>query len=140
MKSKLLIVIITFTTIHLFSQSIIGKWRTIHESTGKPISIVELYENKGKIFGKIVEILEKEHKNDLCVKCKGDEKNKPVLGLTIIKNMEKKGNYYRKGTIFHPVMGKTFRCRIKILDNPNKIQVRGYFLFLFGTQYWERLK
>ena len=121
------------------SQSIIGKWKTLHESTGKPVSIVQLYEQDGKIFGKIVEILEKEHEKDLCVKCKGEEKNKPVLGLTIIKNMEKVGKFYKKGTIFHPVLGKTFRCRIKLLDNPDRIQVRGYFLFLFGTQYWERV-
>ncbi|CAM1345125.1 conserved hypothetical protein [Tenacibaculum amylolyticum] len=133
----LLFVLMSFT---LSSQNILGKWRTIHEKTGKPISIVELYEENGKVFGKIVEILEKEHEHDLCTKCDGNEKNSPILGLTIIKNMEKVGNYYKKGTIFHPVMGRKFRCRIKFLNDPDKIQVRGYFLFLYGTQYWERIK
>ena len=127
-------------SLNLSSQSLIGKWKTRHESSGKAISVVEFFEKNGKLFGKIVEILEKEHEKDLCQRCKGEEKNKPILGLTIIKNMEKDGNYYRKGTIFHPVLGKTFRCRIKFLKNDsNKIQVRGYFLFLFGTQYWERI-
>lgn len=127
-------------SLNLSSQTLIGKWKTRHESSGKPISVVEFFEKNGKVFGKIVEILEKGHKNDLCKRCKGEEKNKPILGLIIIKNMEKDGNYYRKGTIFHPVLGKTFRCRIKFLkNNSNKIQVRGYFLFLFGTQYWERI-
>ena len=86
MKTRFLILLVfCFLTIHLTSQNILGKWRTIHESTGKPISVVELYEQDGKIFGKIVVILEKEHEKDLCVKCKGEEKNQPVLGLTIIK-------------------------------------------------------
>lgn len=141
MKLKILIFIFfSFAFLSkIASQDILGKWRTIHETTGKPVSIVELYQKEGKIFGKIVDILEKEHKNDLCTQCKGDQKNKPVLGLDIIKNMEKVGKYYKKGTIFHPVMGKNFKCRIKLLDNNTKLQVRGYFLFLYGTQYWEKI-
>ncbi len=133
-------IVFLLVMLDLSGQSILGKWKTIHEKTGKPISVVEFYENNGKIFGKIVEILEEEHKNDLCSKCSGSEKNTPILGLDIIKDMERVGKYYKKGTIFHPVMGHRFKCRIKFLDDPDKIQVRGYLLFLYGTQYWERVK
>lgn len=137
---NLLCLILLITQTYGFSQSILGKWKTIHQTSKKPVSIVEFFEKDGRIFGRIDKILEKEHQDDLCKKCKGNEKNAPILGLTIIKNMEKVDGYYTNGTIFHPVLGKTFRCRIKFLpNNPNVIQVRGYFLFFFGTQYWERI-
>ena len=35
------------------SQSVVGKWKTIDDKTGKPKSIVEVYEKSGKIYGKI---------------------------------------------------------------------------------------
>ena len=130
-----------FILLPLSSQNIIGKWKTLHEKTKKPISIVEFYKRDGKVFGKIIEILEKEHENDLCTKCAGQEKNKPVKGLNIIKNMEKFDNEYTNGTIFHPVLGKNFECKIKFdNDNPDKIRVRGYLLFFYGTQFWERIE
>ena len=37
-----------------FSQSILGKWKTIDDESGKEKSIVEIYENDGKIYGKII--------------------------------------------------------------------------------------
>ena len=54
--------------------------------------------------------------------------------------MQKDGNYYRKGTIFDPEHGKKFRCRLKLTDDPDVLQVRGYVAFLYATQYWKRVK
>ena len=120
------------------AQSIFGKWRTIDGVSGEEKSIVKIYEENGKVFGKIVEILNPEHKDALCVKCHDREKDQPVLGLVLIKNMIKDGKYYRKGTIFDPEHGKKFRCRLKLTDNPDILQVRGYVAFLYATQYWKR--
>lgn len=44
------------------SQSVVGKWKTIDDETGKPKSIVEVYEKSGKIYGKIVDILDPQKK------------------------------------------------------------------------------
>jgi uncharacterized protein (DUF2147 family) len=120
-------------------QSILGKWKTIDDQNGEAKSIVEIYEDKGKVFGKIVDILNPIHKEALCEKCEGDEKNTPVLGLVIIKNMEKVGEYYKNGTVFDPEYGKKFRCRLKLTENPNILQVRGYISFLYATQNWVRV-
>ena len=121
------------------AQSIFGKWKTVDGVTGEQKSIVEIFERDGKVFGKIVEILQPEHKNAVCEKCVGDEKNKPVLGLELIKNMEPDGRYYKRGTIFDPEHGKKFRCRLALTDNPDVLQVRGYVAFLYATQYWLRV-
>ncbi|WP_299555793.1 DUF2147 domain-containing protein [Seonamhaeicola sp.] len=123
----------------LQSQDVFGKWRTIDGITDEAKSIVEIYEDNGKVFGKIVEILNPEQKGALCKKCFGEEKNKPVLGLVLIKNMERAGKYYKRGTIFDPEHGKRFRCRLMLTQNPNILQVRGYVGFLYATQYWKRV-
>jgi uncharacterized protein (DUF2147 family) len=119
------------------SQSVLGKWKTV-DKNGVEKCIVEVYQKNNRIYGKIVEILVQEEKNALCVKCEGSERNKPVLGLVLIKGMEKDGEYYRNGTIFDPENGEKFKCRIT-LEDKNTLQVRGYLSFLFTTQYWERV-
>jgi hypothetical protein len=38
----------------LSGQTIVGKWKTIDDKTGKVKSIVEIYEKDSKYYGKIV--------------------------------------------------------------------------------------
>lgn len=140
MKRLVLQFLVFVLSFSMYSQSIIGKWKTIDGVSGVEKSIVEIYKENGKLFGKIVDILDPNDKDALCKKCKDDDYNKPLLGLVLIKNMQKDGDYYRKGTIFDPEHGKTFKCRLKITDNQDVLQVRGYIAFLYATQYWERVK
>ncbi|RLD29481.1 MAG: DUF2147 domain-containing protein [Bacteroidetes bacterium] len=140
MKRVALLFLVFILPFIVSSQDIIGKWKTIDGQTGKEKAIVEIYKEGEIFFGKITEILQSEDKNVLCEKCEGIEKNKPVLGLVLIKNMLKDGKYYRKGTIFDPEYGKKFRCRLKLTDDPDILQVRGYVAFLYASQYWHRVK
>ena len=140
MKKILLQFLILFFSLSISSQSIFGKWKTIDGQTGKEKAIVEIYKEGGKVFGKIIDILNPKDKNALCKKCKDDDFNKPVMGLVLIKNLQKDGKYYRKGTIFDPEHGKKFRCRLKLTEDSDILQVRGYIAFLYSTQYWERIK
>lgn len=121
------------------AQSILGKWRTVDDKTGEEKSIVEIYESNGKIFGKIIEIFDPKERDLPCIYCKGDDYNKPILRLNIIKNMEKNGDTYKNGSITDPQDGKTYRCRLK-LDDKDTLQVRGYLAFFYSTQYWIREK
>lgn len=140
MKKNLLLFLIFILSLSISSQSIFGKWKTIDGQTGKEKAIVEIYNEGGKVFGKIIEILQPKDKGALCEKCEDKEKNKPVLGLVLIKNMLKDGKYYRKGTIFDPEYGKKFKCRLMLTEDSDVLQVRGYIAFLYSTQYWERIK
>lgn len=123
------------------NQSVIGKWKTIDDETGKAKSIVEIYERSGKIYGKIIDILDAEKKKNLCVNCPGDDKNKPVLGLVIIKGLIKDGSEYNSGKILDPTTGKVYKCFLALEGN-SKLKVRGYIgISLFGrTQTWTRVK
>lgn len=60
--------------------------------------------------------------------------------MNIIKEMVKSGDAYKKGTITNPEDGKVYDCRIKLDDDPNRLQVRGYIAFFYRTQYWIRVE
>ncbi len=128
-------------SLSLASQSILGQWKTVDDETGEEKSIVEIYEDNGKVYGKIIEIFDPKKRDLPCKFCKGEDYNKPVLGLEIIKEMVKSGSAYKKGTITNPENGKIYECRLKLdTDNPNRLQVRGYIAFFYRTQYWIRVK
>ncbi len=139
MKHNLIICLVLLVTLTTSAQDVLGKWKTIDDQTGEAKSIVEIYKRDGQIFGKIVHIIDATKRDRLCTECKGDAKNKPVLGFELLKNMEKSGKYYKNGTIFNPENGKEYKCRLLVTEDPNVLQVRGYIAFLYATQYWERV-
>ncbi len=123
------------------AQDVIGKWKTIDDETGKPKSIIEIYKEGNKYYGKIVELLTEENKDGVCRTCETKYKNKNIIGLVILKDLEKDGDEYEDGEIMDPKNGKTYSCYIK-LEEPDKLKVRGYigFSLLGRTQYWYRVK
>ncbi len=121
------------------AQDVLGKWKTIDDETGEEKSIVEIYKKDGKVYGKIVEIFDASKRDLPCQFCEGEDYNKPILGLIIIKEMENKGDVYKNGTITNPEDGKIYTCRLKLDDDPNRLQVRGYIAFFYKTQYWIRM-
>ena len=140
MNNKFLILILLLFQIS-FSQTVIGRWKTIDDVTGKEKGVVEIYEKNGKVYGKIVEILENEHRDKKCTLCEGEDKNKPILGLTFIKGLKKDGKEYNGGQVLDPKNGKLYRCYITLIGK-DKLKIRGYIgISLFGrTQYWSRVK
>lgn len=124
-----------------FGQNILGKWKTIDDLNGKEKGIVEIFEHKGKIYGKIIEIFEPEKKHLKCDKCDGEDKNKPLLGMNIIKGLIKKEDVYEGGKIVDPKNGKSYHCKITF-DGKDKLIVRGFIgISLFGrSQTWIRHK
>ena len=120
------------------SAQIEGKWKTIDDETGKAKSIVEIFKkNDGKYYGKIQQLMQKPT-NDNCVKCKDDRKNKTLIGLEIIRGLEKDGDEFTGGTITDPKNGKTYKCTIT--RDGNKLNVRGYigFSVIGRTQVWQK--
>lgn len=140
MKQFITLLICVLVTTSLYSQSVIGKWKTIDDETGDAKSIVEVYSKSGKIYAKVVEILDLEHKNSVCKKCSGEDKNKSILGLTIIKGLSKDGSEYNSGEILDPKNGKLYKCALS-LESKDKLKIRGYigFSLLGRTQYWHRV-
>jgi len=134
------------TTIALFfittlcSQNLVGKWKTIDDETGQAKSIIEIYEQKGLYFGKIISLLQKEDQGKVCEKCNGTDKNKPIEGLIVLKNLKKEGKSFGGGQILDPKNGKTYKCEISFI-NEQEIKVRGHIgISLIGrNQVWRRV-
>ncbi|OCB78628.1 DUF2147 domain-containing protein [Flavobacterium crassostreae] len=141
MKKRITTLVLVFVTTIFYSQEVIGKWKTIDDQTGKAKSIVEIYEKSGKIYGKVVEILDASHAKDLCQNCPGEDAKKPILGLNVIKGLSKDGTEYNSGEIIDPKTGKIYKCLIE-LEQKDKLKVRGYigFALMGRTQYWYRVK
>lgn len=141
MKLKIIIIFLLFFCQMSFCQNIFGKWKTIDDETGTEKSIVEIFEKNGKVYGKIIEILESEHRHRKCEKCEGEDKNKPILGLIIIKGLKKSDAIYEGGKITDPKNGSSYNCKISI-EGKDKLIVRGYIgISLFGrSQTWIRQK
>jgi len=122
--------------------SAVGRWTTIDDETKKPKSVITIYEEGGKLFGKIEKLFREpnEEQNPLCDKCEGALKNQPILGMVILRNLEKDDKEWTGGTILDPANGKTYKCKIAVEDGGKKLKVRGYIgMALIGrTQYWVR--
>lgn len=142
MKKLISTSLLLFLGLFIYAQSPIGVWKTIDDETGKEKSYVEIYKNEsGNLEGKVVKILTPGHQDRKCKECKGSKKNKPIVGLVIIRDMDKEGDTWKNGHILDPENGKEYKCKMTLKDE-DTLDVRGYIGFsLIGrTQTWYRVK
>ena len=121
----------------------VGTWRTIDDSTGKAKSIVEITEHDGQLQGTVLKVLQSDQgEHPICKDCKGDLHNQPVEGMTILSGMTRDGDEWSGGRILDPNNGKNYKCKMSMLDGGAKLKVRGYIGFsLMGrNQVWERVE
>ncbi len=117
-----------------------GMWKTIGDVDGTEKSIVEIYEQEGKYYGKVIKLLPAA-KHTTCENCPGKLKNSPITGMVVLKDLTKTSNGGSNGKAVDPSSGKTYNCFIE-LENPDKLKLRGYLGVptIGRTQYWYRVK
>jgi len=140
---SLIILFLVFTSSILYGQSPIGNWKTVDDKTGAGKSIVEIFENDGKLHARIVSLFldPAEDQDPSCEACKGKKKNQKVIGMEIMWNMkQKKDNYWEGGKIMDPENGKTYGCELTVISD-DKLKLRGFlgFSLLGRNQQWERV-
>jgi uncharacterized protein (DUF2147 family) len=59
--------------------------------------------------------------NPRCVRCDGDEKDRPLIGLTILWGLQKSGDKWSGGKIRDPD-NKIYKCSIALEGNKLKSQ------------------
>ncbi|MBZ5609208.1 MAG: DUF2147 domain-containing protein [Acidobacteriia bacterium] len=118
----------------------VGRWRTVDDKTGKPRSIVRVWEENGRFFGKVEQSLNPERAGRRCDKCTDERKDQLVVGMVIIRNLELKGDEYSGGDILDPDNGKIYRCKLRVREYGKVLSVRGYLgASMFGrSQTWTR--
>lgn len=142
MKAFLTVVLI-LCSLTTFGQTCIGKWITVDEETLKEKSVVKLYKKEGVMYGRIEKLYPEKGREDnpKCTKCKGSLKNKPVVGLLIIRGMKWNGSEWAGGTIVDPENGVKYKAKIWLDPNNSKrLKVRGYVGLFYRTQTWVRTK
>lgn len=124
------------------SDSVVGKWKTIDDETGKPKSIVEIFRDGDEFKGKIVELLNPSEPDPKCTECTDAKKDQPIRGMEIIWGLKEsdKGTEWSGGHILDPKKGKTYKCRLRLKENGSQLEVRGFigFSLLGRSQTWHR--
>jgi uncharacterized protein (DUF2147 family) len=122
----------------------VGLWKTIDDATGKPRSHVRIEAVNGELQGAVEKIFPfpGDDPENLCDKCKGERKDKPVVGMTILWGLKNDGGVWKGGEILDPDNGKTYRCKMAVSDDGRELDVRGYIgISLIGrTQTWLRVQ
>ena len=122
----------------------VGLWKTIDDDTQKEKSLVRITDNGGVLSGKIEKLLDPASKPDaVCDKCSDERKDKPVLGMTILRNLKNNANdveWWEGGDITDPNNGKTYRARVRTIEGGKKLQMRGYIGPFYRTQTWIRVE
>lgn len=139
---KYIIIPLLFLSLSLNAQTILGKWKTIDDKTGREKSIVEIYEKGGKVTGRIIKIfaVHDEDPDPVCNECPEDDDRylKKVIGMEIIRNVvTTKAIETAEGEILDPESGKVYPCKVWI--EGTQLMVRGYWGPFFRTQVWNRV-
>ena len=143
MKKILFITVLFFLIKITQGQSAVGKWKTIDDKTGQPKSTVEIAEYNGLLYGKIIQLFRgpNEDPQPKCLECTDDRKNQPVIGMTILRDMRWIGKMYTNGSICDPNNGTVYSCEMWLKSgDPNILEVRGYWGFVYRTQNWIRVQ
>ncbi|MEY4561281.1 MAG: hypothetical protein RLZZ618_558 [Pseudomonadota bacterium] len=123
-----------------------GLWRTIDDATKKERSLVRVTDTNGVFSARIEQLADPAVRDHVCDKCTDDRKGKPIVGLTIMRDVRKDTDsepadvMWDGGHILDPENGKSYKVRLKLLEGGKKLSVRGYVgAPMFGrTQVWIR--
>lgn len=125
MKRILFFAVTLLFSVTLFAQNpLLGEWITVDDATGEQKSIVRIYQaDNGKYYGTIIQLLDENGETAVCTECTGEDHNKPIVGLTIIRDMQLKDNELRGGKVLDPDNGKFYYAKVYLKDG--KLILRG---------------
>ncbi|WP_341917471.1 DUF2147 domain-containing protein [Polaromonas sp. YR568] len=120
----------------------VGLWRNVDDKTGEAKAEIRIAESAGVLSGMIATRLGKDVKpDDVCDKCSDDRKDKPILGLEIIRGAKKAEGkeVWEGGKILDPENGRNYTLRLTPVEGGKKLEVRGSFGPFGRTQTWVRI-
>lgn len=121
-----------------------GEWQTIDDHSGKAVSHVVVKEVSGVLQGSITRILDPRKANLTCEACEGPQHDAPLLGMAIIQGVSATPTEpltWDGGHILDPKSGRNYRVRLRLKDDGQTLEVRGYIgsPYFGRTQTWHRV-
>ena len=114
------------------NDDIVGKWRSIDDKTGFSKAIIEIKQDSNGLYsGTIIDVTPRPdyEPKRYCDKCKGEEKGKPIIGLKILKNLQRdttKQNEYHNGLILDPLSGNQYKSTLRLNSTGSRLSLRGF--------------
>ncbi|MCU0774434.1 MAG: DUF2147 domain-containing protein [Ideonella sp.] len=121
-----------------------GSWRTVDDRTGQDRSVIRIERQGDLLSGRVVRSLDpRDDPAARCVKCPGDRKDQPIVGMAILSGLRPSTSNVRLwegGEILDPDSGSVYRARVRLSEDGRTLEVRGFLgMALFGrTQVWKR--
>ena len=120
------------------STSPVGKWKTLDDKTGKPMTVTEVYMSKnGTMLAKIVENL---GGPATCADCSGEYKGKPTVGIVTLWGLREKKGAGVDGNGYKQSEDTKFKAKsVKLVDGGKKLEVTGCKAIFCRTATWVRV-
>ena len=122
---------------------IVGFWKSMSDSTGKPESIIAVYEYQNRYYGRIILTYDDTGKIEDTLYAPKNRapgvKGQPFYaGMDILWNLNKSGQKYKNGEIIDPEKGRIYGA--ELWRDGKDLVVRGEFLFFGRNAKWPPAK
>ncbi len=127
----------------VFAQmSPVGLWQSVDDKTGQPKAEIRITANSAGLLNGAIEKALVQGSEPICTQCTDDRKDKPKLGMEIIRGAKKAEGkeVWEDGKILDPENGKNYTLRLTPIEGGKKLEVRGSFGPFGRTQTWNRVQ
>ena len=113
-----------------------GLWRNIDDATGQAKAEIRIKADAKGVVSGVIEKALVESKEVNCTQCTDDRKDKPKIGMEIIRGARKADgrDVWEGGKILDPDNGSEYTLRLTPIDAGRKLEVRGSIAFFSRTQ------